>query len=97
MDADTLLNIGSYCETLLQDPMFQYICSWYETQASTEMLSTKPHEIKAREYAYAKVQAHREFLSGLMDFVKQKNQALEKSQPDHLDQIDNPAVHNIFD
>lgn len=98
MDPETLESVGSYSEQLLTDPTFQFISAFFEQTAAAELLATKPHETKLRESIYARVAAHREFLSTLHSFVKQKDEVLAKKAPtDHLDEIDDPAVHNIYE
>lgn len=92
MDADTLVALGNYCEGLIQDPSFQFVSAFFEQQLVAELLASKPHETKAREFIYSKISAHREFLSSLADFVKERDEA-QQPQPDHLD--DDPSVHNI--
>jgi hypothetical protein len=74
---EAIVELGSYSENLLIDPNFQFISAYFEQQAVQEILSTQPQETKKREYLYAKVQAHREFLTQLAEFVKEKNKALE--------------------
>lgn len=93
MDTDTVITVGDYSETLLNDPSFQFIVATFEGQLVQEMLATKPHESKLREYVYAKIQAHREFISSLASFVKERDEA-RKPPPDQSE--DDPTVHNIY-
>lgn len=93
MNVDDILNVGSYCEQLLQNPTFQFISGYFEQGAVGELLATKPHETKTRESIYARVTAHREFLNLLVHFVQQKKEATEP-QPDQSD--DDPTVHEIY-
>ncbi len=98
MDNETIVGLGSYCEQLLCDPNFQFLSAYFEQNAAAELLSTKPHETKLRESIYARVTAHREFLTTMSSFVKQKTDLDQLTAPkDHLDEIDDPAVHNIFE
>lgn len=94
MDAETTVAVGDYCETLLSEPLFQFVAAYFEQQLVGELLATKPPEMKAREYVYAKIQAHREFLSALANFVKEKDEA-RTPKPDHSD--DDPTVHDIYE
>jgi hypothetical protein len=94
MDADTLVAVGDFCENLLNETHFQFVAAYFEQNLLAEMLATKAHEAKAREFIYAKIMAHREFLSSLANFVKEKDEA-RKPHQDHLD--DDPSVHNIYE
>lgn len=93
MDVDTVLRVGSYCETLLADPTFQFLCMYFEQNAVGEMLSTQDHETKKRESIYSRIKANREFLLMMKAFIEDKNKSLE---PIETDQIDDPSVHNIY-
>jgi hypothetical protein len=93
LDLNSVLEVGHFCEQLLQNPTFQFICAYFEQNAAGEFLSTKGHELKSREAIYARVQAHREFLTMLGGFVSKKNEAVTE-QPDHSD--DDPTVHDIY-
>lgn len=95
MDLETIVNVGSYCETLVSDPTFQFISAYFEQNAVGELLATKPHETKTREGIYARVSAHREFLSCLMEFIQKKHQA-EAPAPDQTEVLDDPSVHDIY-
>lgn len=95
MDTDTILNVGAYCEGLLSDPTFQSLSAYFEQVAVEELLASKPHETKLRESIFARVSAHRDFLSMLGDFVKQKHEA-EKPPADQTEVLDDPSVHEIY-
>lgn len=96
-DVEMILSVGTFCSNLLQDPTFQSLQALYENSCVAETLTTKPHEVKLREFQYTKVIAFREFTDFLKKFVKQKDQAIEPEAQDHLDIIDDPGVHNIND
>lgn len=96
MDVETLVNVGSYCETLISDPTFQFLSGSFEQSAVGELLATKPHETKLRESIYARVTAHREFISHLVEYIQKKHDA-EAPAPDQTEVLDDPSVHNIYE
>lgn len=93
MDADTIVSVGNFCETLLLNPTFQFLSGWFEQSSVAELLATQPHETKSRESIYNKITAHREFLSLLKEMVDKKNAALA---PHQTDPLDDPSVHEIY-
>lgn len=96
-DIEAILNVGSYCEQVLQNPTFQFLSARFEQQFADEWAASEPHENKKRDAAYFSIKAHREFLTYMATFVKAKNEALAKQDPpDHLDLIDDPNVHDIY-
>lgn len=94
MDTDTIVNVGNYCEQLLQDPTFQFLSGYFEQEAVANLLATQPHELKLRESIYARISAHREFLAKMAEFVSKKNDAVEPK--DQSESIDDPTVHDIY-
>lgn len=87
MDADELLQLGHYCDVLIADPSFQQLSASFEGGLVSDMLATKPDQTKLREHIYAKVCAHREFITFLVELIKLKNEALKPIEPeeDNLD------------
>lgn len=96
IDVDTVLDMGSYCDNLITDPHFQFLSAHYEKRCIDDLLATKSHEAKAREALYSKITAHREFIETLVEWIKMKNEAVKKQNPDHTDIIDDPSVHDIY-
>lgn len=77
MTLDEIIGYGSFADTLLADSTFQILSASFEQALVAELLATKPLESDKREYIYGKVNAHREFLTHLAEFIKAKNEALK--------------------
>jgi hypothetical protein len=83
-----VLELGSYADQLLAHPQFQYLSAHFEQALVSEMLATSPQESKRREYIYSKIQAHREFLTHLVEFIKARNEALAPPPEEEADLLD---------
>lgn len=71
------VELGHYADAVLADPTFQYLSASFEQSLVAELLATQPPESQRREYVYTKIQAHREFLTHLVEYVKLKNEAIK--------------------
>jgi hypothetical protein len=95
MTEDEMMVLGAYASDLLQHPSFLTLWSVFERTTADLLLATRPSETTVREQMYARLTGAREFLDFLHDAVKTA-QALGPKQPDELDQIDDPSVHDIY-
>lgn len=102
MNDETILQLGGFCTELLGSEMFDAIIKLYSQQCAVDMLQTQPHEQKKREGIYAAYQGFEEFLAMMRDFSKGHTELLQKLEKSvdhsqrHLDEIDDPSVHNIY-
>lgn len=98
MNEEEIVNMGVYTRTLMLDRQFNALVHQYETTRMQNLLSTKSTDAAEREKIYADINGVRDFFNfakGIVD-AAEKLTAPPKER-DHLDIIDDPAVHNIFD
>ena len=95
MTKQETVELGQYCEDLMNQDYFVKLVGLFETQTIQHMLSTKPEEKQKREDVYASFSGVRDFI-GLMTFYKQskdqiiaEDEAPSEDTPDALEDIDN--------
>lgn len=104
MNDDTILALGGFCTELLRDEAFKALVAMFEQQCAVDILNTKPHETKARDYIHASHQGFQSFLELTRKFAEayaklpslQDNNNVN-STPDQYDDFDDPSVHDIYD
>jgi hypothetical protein len=102
MNDESILQLGGFCTELLGSEMFDAMTKLYSQQMAVDILQTQPHEQKRREGIYASYQGFEEFLALLRDFSKAHTELLQKLEKPvdhsqrHLDEIDDPSVHDIY-
>lgn len=60
-----IVALGDYTKGLLNDETFNALFKEYTDQSLSAIVSSKPHELKLREFEYAKLQA----MTGFADFL----------------------------
>lgn len=93
MQDDELIELGLYCEDLLQQGAFQLLVQQFDQQCFQHMMATVPANKMEREGLYAQWQGANAFLNHLRAFVEQKNETLKRiealsEQDAHIEGID---------
>jgi len=81
MTEQQIVALGYYCETLMRDDAFNFLCELYRDNGFKAMMATAPHEVKKREGIYAEVWSLQNFVAMMAGFVEQKNSILEDAEP----------------
>jgi hypothetical protein len=87
--------VGDYLQSLLSNQHFQLVSAWFEQTAVQELLSTKHDDKEGRERIYARIAAHRDFLTTLVQIIARQQELTQPQPQDHSDE-DDPSVHNIY-
>jgi hypothetical protein len=80
MDENATIELGSFCEGLLEKEAFTTIVSHFEQQCFLHWASTDAKNLKEREAIFNKMGALRDFLGHLRAYVAQKDDILAKQQ-----------------
>lgn len=80
IDEDTQVELGLFAQEVLLHPLFLTITSQFETAMCQQLLSTKPHEVKARESIYTTFQGGLQFVDFMKTHVLAKDKILEKRE-----------------
>lgn len=89
------MELGQYCEDLLEQEHFIKLVGLFETQTIQHMLSTKPEEKQKREDVYASFSGVRDFIGLLTTYVAEKDHIIREDNapsedtPDAPEDIDN--------
>lgn len=89
--------LGSFSKDLLGSEAFQALQQLFSQQCAADMIATQPHESKKREQIYASHLGFEQFIDLMKKFAKAYDQIENPEQPDYLDIIDDPDVHNIHE
>lgn len=92
-DTDTVLKFGAVGEAILTNPVFNEILEAWDHTTVVAMLATKPEQREERERLFTTINATREFIGFINEFVQEARRMSEA--PDPMAQIDDPAVHDI--
>lgn len=76
MNEQQIVALGHYCENLMRDDAFNFLCGLYREKAFEAMIATAPHETKKREGVYSDMWGLQNFLSMMVGFVQQKKALL---------------------
>jgi hypothetical protein len=92
MNATSITELGTFCEWLKGQSLFQSLTAVFEHQIVDAILATEPHEAKKRESLYATHAGLRDLL-GLMDqFIAEKDKLLN---PEPSTEIDDDGIPQI--
>lgn len=73
---EELVELGSYCESLMSHPTFNRLTTMFAHDAFTHFVSTKPEDKAKREAIYAPIDGLQQFLSSMLVLVAAKNKYL---------------------
>jgi hypothetical protein len=84
MDQDTIVDLGSLCESFLGHPSFQDLCDQFDRTTVQTILTTTPSAAKEREDAYFTFQGAQQFIGFMQQLVQAKHdlQAPDDTQDD---------------
>lgn len=82
MNEQQIVALGQYCETLMRDDTFNFLCELYGQNAFKAMMATAPHEVKKREGVYAEVWGLQNFLAMMVGFVEQRKRIIAEDNSD---------------
>ena len=92
MTNDDVVTLGSFGELMLTNPHFNILLNEFDRTTIEAMLATKPEQQAERERLFASVNAVRDFLAFIQEFVVHKKKLLD---PEPVDQWDDPSVHDL--
>lgn len=75
-----IVALGNYVEHLFNEEHFNTLCEEFEQQTVQAILTTAPHEVKAREAAYATIQGKRQLLSLMLAYRDARDDILQQSE-----------------
>jgi hypothetical protein len=82
-----ILALGAFTKDLLSNVTFNALFKEYTDQMLTAIVSSAPHEVKVREFEYAKSRAMLGFLDHLAGFAEAAQNIINKSNdPDQSDE-----------
>ena len=67
---DQILTLGEGCKRVLSDDTFNQLFREYSDASLAAIVASQPHEVKLREFEYAKLQALKGFAEYLASFVE---------------------------
>lgn len=77
-----IVAVGTYARSLLESDTFNALHKEYTDAMLTAIVSSEPHETKAREFEYAKTRAMIGFVNHLLDLAVSAENIIQKnSQP----------------
>jgi hypothetical protein len=82
---EEIVELGMYCEGLLQQEPFRILVEQYELNCFQHFVSTAAHEQKKRDGIYAQFNGLKDFLGMIANVVDAKNKierALSSDAPD---------------
>jgi hypothetical protein len=87
---DDIIMLGTYCEGLLREELFNVLVKQFELNCFDHMMSSAAHETKKREGVFATYQGLKDFLGLMITVVAQKNKLTEEpsakdAQEDEID------------
>lgn len=82
------MEVGQYCESILDAAPFRALCHQFEQICSQRILNTPYTQTEAREEAYNTFRGAREFLDFLNSFVTAKNAVLKEMDDNRLAAIE---------
>lgn len=92
MTDDERIELGIYCEDLLQQEAFQFLIEQFEKQCFQHFVTSVPANKMEREGIYAQYQGANALLDHIRAFVSDKNETLQRiaalSQDAHIIGID---------
>ena len=77
---DELLALGEGAKRVLTDDVFNQLFREYSDASLAAIVASQPHEVKAREFEYTKLQALIGFSNYLAGFVEAAQNILTKDQ-----------------
>lgn len=77
-----IVQLGNYVEQLFQQEHFNTLYEEFKQQSLEHMLRTEPHEVKAREGIYARINGVREFLDLMKLYVVTRNEIIQRREED---------------
>ena len=78
---DQILALGEGCRRVLEDETFNQLFKEYSDASLATIVASQPHEVKAREHEYAKIQALIGFSNFLAGFVEAAQNIINRSNP----------------
>ena len=75
---DQILTLGEGCKRVLSDDTFNQLFREYSDASLAAIVASQPHETKAREFEYAKLQALIGFSNYLAGFVEAAENIINK-------------------
>lgn len=78
MTDDERIELGHYCEDLLQQEAFQFVLQQFEQQCFQHFVTSKPPNKMERESIYAQYQGANALLDHIRAFVSDKNETLQR-------------------
>lgn len=93
---DIVIAVGELCGSLTRSPQFQLVQNLFEQQVAHDVLTTKPDQTIERERLYAQLQGARAFYHHIAVLAEQFRAMTEREVIDPDDEIDDPAVHDIY-
>ena len=79
---DEILSLGAYTKDLLTGETFNELFKEYSDLSLANIVNSKPHEVKLREFEYAKLQALTGFLQHLASFAEAAENIINASAPE---------------
>jgi hypothetical protein len=81
---EELVDLGLWCENVLDSDMFSIIVQQFEQQCFGHWMHTDPEATKERDYIFSKVNALRDFIGHMRAFIDQKDK-LSTPSPEEED------------
>lgn len=94
MTNQEIVELGQYCEDLMNQDYFVKLVGLFETQTIQHMLGTKPEETQKREAVYASFSGVRDFIGLLQTYKDAKDEIITRDNapsedtPDAQEEID---------
>lgn len=76
---DQILSLGEGCRRVLDDATYNQLFREYSDASLAAIVASQPHEVKAREHEYAKIQALIGFNEYLVGFVEAAQNIITRS------------------
>jgi hypothetical protein len=83
---DQILALGDGCKSILTDDTFNQLFKEYSDLSLAAIVASQPHEVKVREFEYAKLQAIIGFGNYLAGFVEAAQNIINKDDPQQSDE-----------
>jgi hypothetical protein len=77
-----IIQLGNYVEQLFNQEYFNTLYEEFKEQSVAYMLRTEPHEQKAREGIYARINGAREFMELMGAYVAARDEILRRQEED---------------
>lgn len=79
-----ILSLGAGAQRVLSDDAFNSIFKEYSDQCLASIVGSQPHEVKAREFEYAKLKALIGFSQHMVSYAEAAQTIINKNDPNNI-------------